>query len=893
MESSIKSKLDEAAIYQQWEGSNAFAANPEKAADPFTIMIPPPNVTGSLHIGHALTMTLQDTLTRWKRMQGRDALWQPGTDHAGIATQMVVERQLAEKGTSRKKIGRTEFLERIWQWKSESGGQITKQLRRIGASLDWPRERFTMDEGMSAAVREAFVRLYEDGLIYRDRRLVNWDPKFQSAISDLEVENKNIQANLWTIRYPLAEDPTQFILISTTRPETVLADSALAVNPSDERYQALVGKYAIAPLTGRRIPIIADEYSDPEKGTGVVKITPGHDFNDFAVGQRHQLPMMSILNFSAQIDLSEIEHELSVVPGVADPEFVKSLQGLDRFAARTMVVDELTRLELLVRTESSISSVPHADRGDTIIEPMLTTQWFCNAAELGKAAVNAVRTGEIEFSPKQWENSFYSWMSDLQPWCISRQIWWGHRIPAWFGPDEKVFVARSEEEAHKLAEQHYGEKVTLTQDEDVLDTWFSSGLWPFATLGWPEQTPSLARYYPTDILVTGFDIIFFWVARMMMMGIYFMGKVPFKTVYIHGLVRDEKGQKMSKSKGNVIDPLALIDEFGADALRWSIGSLTGAGRDIKIGNASVAVGRKFITKLLSVANFFEMNEIAPNPSFAESSLQLPLSRWLVAKTHEATEEATKALESLRFDQYADTLYRFVWLTFCDWYIEFAKPHLKDAHAKEVKEVAAYAFGVSLRLLHPLIPFITEDLWSKLGYGKFGSLITTAWPTTEGTKRDEVSQEEVDWIIQFISAIRTVRSEMNVPYSVVTPILLYQASEQALERVSRWQDVIKRLTRAAEITEHKGELPKKAAQVIVDQATIVIPLEDILDIEGEKSRLQKELEKVKLNLNHLATKLGNENFVARAPAEVVEETRALQQKSQEELEKLQEALLRIS
>jgi valyl-tRNA synthetase len=888
----LKRELDEAAIYREWEESNSFAADLDRQAAPFTIMIPPPNVTGSLHIGHALTMTLQDTLIRWQRMQGRDALWQPGTDHAGIATQMVVERQLAAEGKTRQEIGREAFIDRVWQWKAESGGQITKQLRRLGASLDWQRERFTMDPGLSNAVREAFVRLYEEGLIYRDRRLVNWDPKFQSALSDLEVESKNIEGSLWYIRYPLAEDLSHSVVIATTRPETMLADVALAVNPEDERYKPLIGKSVIVPLVGRKIPIIADEYSDPEKGTGVVKITPGHDFNDFEVGKRHNLPMLSILNFSGEIELAEIEGDLSAVPGFADPEFVRSLKGVERFSARKLVVEELTRLELLEKQERSSSPVPHANRGDTIVEPMLTTQWFCNAKELGKAAVEAVRSGETVFSPRQWENNFFSWMSDLQPWCISRQIWWGHRIPAWFGPDEKVFVARSEEEASEMALKHYGEKVELKQDEDVLDTWFSSALWPFATLGWPEETPSLQRYYPTDVLVTGFDIIFFWVARMMMMGLHFTGKVPFKTVFIHGLVRDEKGQKMSKSKGNVMDPLALIDEFGADSLRWSIGSLTGVGRDIKIGKSSVELGKRFITKLRSVANFFEMNQIAPGENFDESALKLPLSKWLVGKMNQAIAEATEALETQRFDLYTDTLYRFFWLTFCDWYIEFAKPHLKDPSAKEIKDVAAHVFGITLRLLHPLVPFVTEELWSALGYGKRCSLIVTAWPTSRRTV-DEASLKEVDWVTQFISAVRTARAEINVPYSVVTPLLLHEASAEALERVERWKEVIQRLTRGSEITELKGEIPKGVAQLVVAEATVIIPLEGVIDIEAERARLTKEIEKSKANVARLAQRLENQDFISRAPDEVVEETRELHQKSQSDVEKLQKALERIA
>ena len=575
-------------------------------------MIPPPNVTGSLHMGHALTFTVQDTLVRWQRMKGRDVLWQPGTDHAGIATQMVVERLLAEQGIDRRELGREKFIERVWQWKAESGGTITRQLRRLGASLDWPRERFTMDDGLSAAVRKVFVELYREGLIYRDRRLVNWDPKLQTAISDLEVENLEVKGSIWHIRYPI-EGTDRFITVATTRPETMLGDTAVAVHPDDARYRDLVGRFAILPLVGRRIPIIADEYSDPEKGTGAVKITPAHDFNDFEVGRRHDLPMPSILDRQARVTLAEIEDALAMIDAIADPAFVRSLNGQDRAAARKVIVAELDRLGLLEKAEPYIHQVPHGDRGGVPIEPLLTTQWYTNAEVLAKPAIEAVETGKTVFVPKQWENTFFAWMRDIQPWCISRQLWWGHRIPAWYGPDGSVFVAYDEAEAQTAADVHYGrggEK--LTQDEDVLDTWFSSGLWPFSTLGWPEKTKELARYYPGDVLVTGFDIIFFWVARMMMQGIHFMDEVPFRAVYIHGLVRDERGQKMSKSKGNIVDPLELIDQYGADALRFTICALAGPGRDVKLGAARVETHRRFVTKLWNAARFCEMNDIAPD-----------------------------------------------------------------------------------------------------------------------------------------------------------------------------------------------------------------------------------------------------------------------------------------
>ncbi|HEY3849184.1 MAG TPA: valine--tRNA ligase, partial [Acetobacteraceae bacterium] len=711
----------EPRLYEGWEKSGAFACDPGSSAQPFTIMIPPPNVTGSLHMGHALTFTVQDTLIRWRRMQGRDALWQPGTDHAGIATQMVVERLLAEQGgnVDRRAMGREAFIERVWQWKAESGGTITRQLRRLGASLDWARERFTMDEGLSRAVREVFVTLYRQGLIYRDRRLVNWDPKLQTAISDLEVENQEVKGSLWYIRYPVADTPGQWITVATTRPETMLGDTAVAVHPDDARYRDLVGRFVFLPLVGRKIPIVADAYSDPEKGTGAVKITPAHDFNDFDVGRRHDLPMPTILDREGRVTLPEIEDALAAVDGVADPAFVRALDGKDRFTARRAIVAELERLGLLEKTEQHTLQVPHGDRGGVPIEPRLTTQWYANAEVLAKPAIEAVETGRTQFVPKQWENTFFAWMRDIQPWCISRQLWWGHRIPAWYGPDETVFVAHSEAEAQAEADAHYGHAgETLAQDEDVLDTWFSSGLWPFSTLGWPDRTPELERYYPGDVLVTAFDIIFFWVARMMMQGVHMMGDVPFRTVYIHGLVRDERGQKMSKSKGNVIDPLELIDRFGADALRFTICALTGPGRDVKLGASRVQDYRSFVTKLWNAARFCEMHGIAPDASFVPANATLPLTRWILDAANRAIQEADAALEAYRLDEYAATCYRFTWNTFCDWFLELAKPVLEGEleGATELRAVAAHVLGVLLRLLHPAIPFVTEELWDHFGYG---------------------------------------------------------------------------------------------------------------------------------------------------------------------------------
>ncbi len=886
----------ETRLYEGWESSGAFACDPASNQEPFTIMIPPPNVTGSLHMGHALTFTVQDTLIRWRRMQGRDVLWQPGTDHAGIATQMVVERLLAEQGGSRRALGREGFLERVWQWKAESGGTITRQLRRLGASLDWPRERFTMDDGLSAAVREVFVTLYRQGLIYRDRRLVNWDPKFQSAISDLEVESRELGGHLWHITYPIEGVPDRFITVATTRPETMLGDTAVAVHPEDARFSDLVGKFAVLPLVGRRIPIVADTYSDPEKGTGAVKITPAHDFNDFLVGQRHDLAMPSILDREARVTLAEIEDALAAAPGVADPDFVRTLEGQDRFVARKAIVAKLEELGLLVQTVPHTHQVPHGDRSGVPIEPRLTVQRYCNAAVLAKPAIEAVEQGRTEFVPQQWENTFFAWMRDIQPWCISRQLWWGHRIPAWYGPDGQVFVETSEEAAATTARAHYGRDEALTRDEDVLDTWFSSALWPFSTLGWPEHTPEVARYYPGDVLVTGFDIIFFWVARMMMMGLHFMGDVPFRTVYIHGLVRDERGQKMSKSKGNVIDPLDLIDRFGADALRFTICSLTGPGRDIKLGPSRVESQRSFVTKLWNAARFCELNGVTPAPDFDPSQASLPLTRWILDAASAAVAEATSALEAYRFDEYAAAGYRFTWNTFCDWFVEFAKPAFADpasAEAGEVRRTAAYVLGVVLRLLHPVMPFVTEELWDRLGYGAECSLIRAPWPEPFAVSDAAEARAELDWVVRLVSEVRTVRAEMNVPPSMKAPLLLKDAAPDTLARGHRWFDAIARLARAGSLEALDGEVPPGAAQAVVGEATVVIPLAGLIDLAAERSRLEKERARAAGEAEKVEKKLSNPDFVVRAKEEVVEENRERLQAARAEIARLEAALGRIT
>lgn len=886
----------EKRLYTLWESQKAFSAQPESTQEPFTIMIPPPNVTGTLHMGHALTMTLQDTLIRWKRMQGFDTLWQPGTDHAGIATQMVVERALAAENTTRQELGRDAFTQRVWKWKEESGGGITQQLRRLGASLDWPRERFTMDEGLSRAVKEVFVTLYQEGLIYRDRRLVNWDPVFRSAISDLEVESKDVAGKLWYIRYPVEGQGDICITVATTRPETMLGDVAVAVHPEDERYAALIGQSVRLPLTGRLIPIVADLHSDPEKGTGAVKITPAHDFNDFEVGRRHQLPMLSVLDEEARIILEEIKDELQLVPGLADPDFVKTLNGLSREEARKVIVTELETLGWLEKIEPHRHQVPHAERGGAVIEPRLTTQWYCDAAKLAGPAIEAVTSGKITFIPKQWENTFFAWMRDIQPWCISRQLWWGHRIPAWYGPDGHVFVARDEADAQAQALGHYGKTESLTQDEDVLDTWFSSGLWPFSTLGWPEKTPELARYYPTDVLVTGFDIIFFWVARMIMMGEHFMKDVPFRHVFIHGLVRDERGQKMSKSKGNGIDPLDLIDDFGADAMRFTICALTGIGRDVKLGRKKVEDYRAFVTKIWNAARFCEMNGVKAQENFDPATVQSSLGRWIITEASAAIQDATRALEVYRFDEYALTCYRFIWNRFCDWFLEFAKPVFASANAAEAAEirgVAAYVLNIILRLLQPVMPFVTDDLWHSFGFGAEGSLISAPWPEPVKMTEAQTALSECDQIIRLISEIRTVRSEMNVPPSQKAPVFLKDANPETVARAERWKEAIARMARVSEVAALEGEVPRGSAQAVVDEATLVIPLEGLIDITAEQERLKKELAKAEDEIEKTEKKLGNENFVTRAKPEIVEEIRERLENQQGERSRLQAALARIS
>jgi valyl-tRNA synthetase len=703
------------------------------------------------------------------------------------------------------------------------------------------------------------------------------------------VENLEVKGSLWHINYPIEGEPGRFIAVATTRPETMLGDTAVAVHPEDDRYRDLVGRHAILPLVGRRLPIVADAYSDPEKGTGAVKITPAHDFNDFEVGRRHALPMPSILDRQGRVVLAEIADVLQPVDGVADPAFTRSLEGMDRDAARKAIVAELDRLGLLGKTEPYTHQVPHGDRGGVPIEPLLTVQWYCDAKVLAQPAIEAVETGKTVFVPKQWENTFFAWLRDIQPWCISRQLWWGHQIPCWYGPDGREFVAETEDEAKQAATAQYGSEVALTQDEDVLDTWFSSGLWPFSTLGWPEQTKELARYYPGDVLVTAFDIIFFWVARMMMQGIHFMGEVPFHTVYIHGLVRDERGQKMSKSKGNSIDPLELIDRYGADALRFAICALTGPGRDVKLGASRVEGYRRFVTKLWNAARFCEMNGIRPDASFDPSQATLPLTRWILDATNTAVAEATAALEAYRFDEYAAACYRFTWDTFCDWFVEFAKPVLAET---EVRQTAAHVLGILLRLLHPVVPFVTEELWDRFGYGDPCSLIRASWPEPSRVPDAADAHAELDWVVRLISEVRSVRNEMNVPPGTLTPILLRDATPETLERGRRWMEAIRRLARASDLTSLNGDMPKGSAQLMLDEATVVLPLAGAIDVGTERVRLTRERDKAAGEARKIAQKLDNADFVRRAPEEVVEENRDRLAAMQAEIARLEAALQRI-
>ncbi|MDF8354223.1 valine--tRNA ligase [Ensifer adhaerens] len=929
-------------IAKKWDEENAFraGAGAKPGADSFCIVIPPPNVTGSLHMGHALNNTLQDVLVRFERMRGKDVLWQPGMDHAGIATQMVVERKLMESQQRRRQMGREAFIEKVWEWKAESGGLIFNQLKRLGASCDWSRERFTMDEGLSEAVLEVFVSLYKEGLIYKDKRLVNWDPKLLTAISDLEVEQHEINGNLWHLRYPLEPGVTfdypvafdeegkatewekrDYLVVATTRPETMLGDSGIAVNPEDERYKPLIGKHVILPIVGRRIPVVADDYADPTAGTGAVKITPAHDFNDFDVGKRAGLRAINIMTIEGRITIKDNEDFLE---GLSDPGALHGawdeLEGKDRFEARKIIVRIFEEAGLLDKIEPHKHMVPHGDRGGVPIEPRLTEQWYVDAKTLAKPAIAAVKEGRTNFVPKNWEKTYYEWMENIQPWCVSRQLWWGHQIPAWYGPDGQVFVEKTEEEALHAAIQHYlahegpmkayvedllenfkpGE--ILTRDEDVLDTWFSSALWPFSTLGWPNETPELEKYYQTDVLVTGFDIIFFWVARMMMMGLHFMKDAdgtpvePFHTVYVHALVRDKNGQKMSKSKGNVIDPLELIDEYGADALRFTLAIMAAQGRDVKLDPARIAGYRNFGTKLWNATRFAQMNGVTSSDGFIPETSSLTVNRWILTELSRTIRDVTEALDAYRFNDAAGSLYRFVWNQFCDWYLELLKPIFSgedEAAKRESQACVAYVLDEIYKLLHPFMPFMTEELWAQTaGEGQERStlLCHAEWPAP--SYADDTAADEINWLIDLVSGIRSVRSEMNVPPAATAPLIVVGANNLTRERLQQHAQAIGRLARVEHI-DHATVAPRGSAQIVVGEATACLPLGNLIDLSAEKARLEKAIAKVEAERERILGKLANEKFVANAKPELVEAERERLVELDLQKESLSVALTRVA
>lgn len=895
----------EPRIEKQWEENGVFkaGAGSKPGAEAFSIVIPPPNVTGSLHMGHALNNTIQDIMVRFERMRGKNVLWQPGMDHAGIATQMVVERQLAQrKEPTRRQMGREKFVQRVWQWREESGGKIAHQLRRLGASCDWSRERFTMDEGLSRAVLEVFVSLYKEGLIYKDKRLVNWDPKLLTAISDLEVEQKEIKGHLWHFRYPLEgkvfnpDDPSTFIVVATTRPETMLGDTGIAVNPKDERYQALIGQHAILPFVGRKIEIVGDDYADPEAGTGAVKITPAHDFNDFEVGRRHNLRIINIMTEEAEIFLRDNEDFLNGLDDTKElQKLIETFDHMDRFVARQKIVEMMEEGGYLAGIEDHTHMVPHGDRGGVPIEPFLTDQWYVNAAKLAKPAIDAVKNGKTTIIPKNWEKTYFNWMENIEPWCISRQLWWGHQIPAWYGPDGKVFVEKSAEEAQVAADAHYGKAVELRRDEDVLDTWFSSALWPFSTLGWPDKTKELELYYPTSVVVTGFDILFFWVARMMMMGLHFMHDVPFHNIYMHALVRDKNGAKMSKSKGNVIDPLDLMDEYGADALRFTLAIMAAQGRDVKLDPARIAGYRNFGTKLWNATRFAEMNGVSYDPAFKPEEVKLSLNRWILTELSKTIEAVTSGIEAYRFNEAAAAVYRFIWNTLCDWYLELLKPIFQgedEGDKKEAQACVAWVLEQVYKILHPFMPYMTEELWTLTATDKHKRqtmLALASWPDINF--RDEAAAEDINWLIDVVGGIRSARAEMNVPAGAMAPLVIVEAGKITKERVERHDAAIKRLARI-ETIEFADKVPEASAQIILGEATFAMPLGQLIDFETERARLTKEMGKIDLDIGKVEKKLENPKFVENAKPEIVEAERERLSELQAAKEKVAIAMKRL-
>ena len=887
----------EQTIYQRWEANNTFAAR--EADSTYCIAIPPPNVTGSLHMGHAFQDTIMDLLMRYHRMSGKQTLWQVGTDHAGIATQMVVERRLAADNINRHDLGREAFIEKIWEWKEESGGTITRQLRRMGAAIDWSRERFTMDEGLSSAVQDVFIQLYNEGLIYRGKRLVNWDPVLHTAVSDLEVESGEENGHLWHLRYPLSDDSGKTLVVATTRPETMLGDSAVAVHPEDDRYQHLIGQTVDLPLTKRKIPIIADDYVDPEFGSGCVKITPAHDFNDYEVGKRHDLPLINILDNNAAIDLQDSPYH-----------------GLDRYEARKKIIADFEQLDLLEKIDDHKLMVPRGDRSNSVIEPYLTDQWYVKVEPLAREAIKAVEDGDIKFVPENWSNTYFEWMRNIEDWCISRQIWWGHRIPAWYDENGKVYVTQGLEEAQRQA----GEGVTLTQDNDVLDTWFSSALWPFSTLGWPEKTAELEKYYPNNVLVTGFDIIFFWVARMIMFGLKFTGQVPFREVYIHGLVRDQEGQKMSKTKGNVLDPIDLIDgisledllakrstglmqpkmaqkiekstrkqfpdgieAYGTDALRFTFASQATLGRDIRFDLARVEGYRNFCNKLWNASRYVLMNTEGHDCGQDNDDVELSLAdKWIISRLQQLETEVVEQIEAYRFDQMAQSLYSFVWDEYCSWYVELTKIVLNDENASTAQQrgtrrTLVRVLETTLRLLHPSMPFITEELWHQVKplAGVSGDTIMNCdYPRADNSKLDTAAIDEMTWVQAVITGVRNIRGEMNISPSKELPILLQHADSKALDYLEANQAYLIKFGRFESIRVlPSDEQAPESATALVGETRVLIPLGSFIDAQAEIKRLEKELEKAEKDIAGVAGRLSNSAFVDKAPAQVIEKARA--------------------
>ena len=876
LEKNYNPKDFEEKIYEKWETDGDFKPDMRSKKEAFSIVIPPPNVTGVLHMGHALDDTLQDILIRYNRMLGKKVLWQPGTDHAGIATQMVVERNLAKEGITRHDLGREKFIEKVWEWRKQSGGTICRQLRRLGASCDWSRERFTMDEGLSRAVRKIFVSLYKDGLIFKAKKLVNWDPKLGTAVSDLEVVQKETVGKMYYYKYPIEGTEGEYIHIATTRPETMFGDTAVAVSKNNPKLAHLIGKNCIIPIINRVIPIVGDDHADPEKGTGAVKITPAHDFNDFEVGKRHNLPMINVLNPDATMNENT------------------PYAGLTTMEARAKTIEKLTELGLMDKIEDHPMVIPYGDRSGVVIEPLMTDQWFVDAPKLAVAAIKAVEDGDMQFVPKSYEKTYFEWMRNIQPWCISRQLWWGHQMPIWYGPDGEIFCEENEEDAKAAATKHYGKEVELTRETDVLDTWFSSGLWAFSTMGWPDETEFLKTFYPTSVLVTGFDIIFFWVARMMMMSMYMMKRVPFKKCYIHGLVRDEQGRKMSKSKGNTVDPMDTIEKYGADALRFFMAAMETQGRDINLSDSRIQGYRNFATKLWNAARFCEMNECYSVKDFDVTSAKLEISKWIMAKAKEAAAEVTENLNNFRFSDAANAVYQFIWGTFCDWYIELIKPIFYGENTDEIKEiraVTAWTLDRILVMLHPFMPFITEELWDNLTL-RSGKLIHAAWPTDETV--NNADKNEIDRAIDIISAIRSLRASMNLPAGAKLHAFVKAAAAETLSVVERQKTLICKLARLEELDAlGNREITKDMVQTVSREAAILIPLKGVVDFEAEKARLQKELETLNKNLDGYNRKLSNESFVAKAPAAVVAEEKRRQAEAQENKAKVEEALARIA